>query len=253
MSLTVDAIHRYPVKGLTPERLSQVQVKPGETLPADRRYAIENGPSGFDAAAPEWKAKTYYLMLMRDERLATLRSRYDDATHVLTIHADGAEVARGDLATPDGRAAIENYFARSFAAELQGQPKILHAEGYSFSDVPKKVISLINLASVQDVARMVGRDTIDPLRFRGNLHVAGLPAWQEFDLIGKTLAIGAARIRVVKRIVRCAAVNVDPTSGARDLQIPKTLMQNLGHMDCGVYGEVVVGGLIAEGDAIAIA
>ena len=49
----IQAIYRYPVKGLSPQPLGRVALKPGETLPADRLYAIENGPSGFDPAAPQ--------------------------------------------------------------------------------------------------------------------------------------------------------------------------------------------------------
>jgi uncharacterized protein len=52
--------------------------------------------------------------------------------------------------------------------------------------------------------------------------------------------------------VRCAATNVDPDTGIRDLTIPHTLMQRFGHGDCGVYGEVVNGGTIATGDAISL-
>ena len=48
----IDAIYRYPVKGLSPQRLQQVALSAGETVPADRLYAIENGPSGFDPARP---------------------------------------------------------------------------------------------------------------------------------------------------------------------------------------------------------
>jgi uncharacterized protein len=50
--------------------------------------------------------------------------------------------------------------------------------------------------------------------------------------------------------VRCAATNVDPVTGIRDLEIPKTLMQSFGHADCGVYGEVVQAGEIAVGDPL---
>ena len=50
----ITGLYRYPVKGLTPESLAKVALSPGQTLPADRRYAIENGPSGFDTAAPAW-------------------------------------------------------------------------------------------------------------------------------------------------------------------------------------------------------
>lgn len=248
-SATIASIYRYPVKGLTPERLDRVALTPGQTLPADRRYAIENGDSGFDPAHPQWKAKTHYLMLMRNERLAALDSHYDDATHVLTIRKHGHEAVRGDLATDAGRKAVEDWFTANFAAELRGPPRILSAPNYSFSDVPKKVVSLINLASVAAVAAMV-KAAVDPLRFRGNLMVSGWPAWHEFDLLGHTLTIGDARLRIVKRIVRCAATNVDPATAERDMNIPQTLMRELGHADLGVYAEVISGGEVATGDAI---
>ena len=86
----ITKIYRYPVKGLTPEPLPRVALEVGQTLPADRRYAIENGPSGFDPADPRWMSKAYFLMLQRDEWLAGLQTHFDDASCVLTIHHDGA-------------------------------------------------------------------------------------------------------------------------------------------------------------------
>lgn len=251
MTASIQSIYRYPVKGLSPERMAQVSLTPGQTLPADRAYAIENGPSGFDPKAPQYFPKQRFLMLMRNERLAALDTRYDVEGHTLSISLNGTEAARGDLRTPDGRAAIEEFFARYSADELRGAPKILQGNGHSFSDVAAKVVSIINLASVAAVESAVGAP-VDPLRFRGNLHVEGWPAWREFDLLGHTLAIGDVRLKVVKRIVRCAATNVEPRTGIRDLEIPKTLMQTFGHMDCGVYAEVTAGGAISAGDAIKI-
>src|ERR1017187_8954442 len=99
----IDAIYRYPVKGLTPQRLERTTLAPRATLPADRLYAIENGPSGFDPADPKYFPKQRFLMLMRNERLAGLRTDYDEATHTLTIQWEGREAARGDLRTKEGR------------------------------------------------------------------------------------------------------------------------------------------------------
>ena len=246
---TLTSIYRYPVKGLTPQPYQRVTLRTGQTLPNDRRYAVENGPSAFDPAAPAWLAKTHFLMLMRNERLAALRTSFDDATHVLTIRLDGAEVARGDLETADGRAAIERYLASYCASDLKGPPKVLTAPPHSFSDVAKKVVSIINLASLRAIEQVVGRP-VDPLRFRANLYVEGWPAWSEFDLLNKPIAIGKARAKVVKRIVRCAATNVDPVTAARDLEIPQTLQRSFGHGDCGIYAEVTQDGEIAIGDAI---
>ena len=247
---TIRAIYRYPVKGLTPEPLARAALALGATIPGDRLYAIENGPSGFDPAAPAYFPKARFLMLMKNERLAWLRTRLDDATHTLVVECDGREAARGDLRTPEGRAAIEQFFAGFCADELSGPPKVLAAPGHSFSDVAAKVVSIINLASVAALENVVGVP-VDPLRFRGNVYVHSWPAWHEFDLVGREIAIGKdARLKIVKRIVRCAATNVDPVTGMRDLAIPETLLRTFGHADCGVYGEVIAAGEIAEGDAI---
>jgi uncharacterized protein YcbX len=111
-------------------------------------------------------------------------------------------------------------------------------------------VSIINLASVAAIEDAVGAP-VDPLRFRGNLQVEGWPAWHEFDLLNQEIAIGpSARLKVVKRIVRCAATEVDPITGLRDLPIPKTIMKAFGHTDCGVYAEVIEGGPVATGDAV---
>ena len=53
----IASLYRYPVKGLSPEPLASVALETGQTLPADRRYAIENGPSGFDPAAARLAAQ----------------------------------------------------------------------------------------------------------------------------------------------------------------------------------------------------
>jgi MOSC domain-containing protein len=252
---TLQGIYRFPVKGLTPEPLQQVALMPGQTVPNDRLYAIENGPSGFDPSAPSYQPKIRFLMLMRNERLATLRTRFDDESHMLTVTYDGHEAARGDLRTSTGRAAIEAFFASFSADDLRGPPKILHAPGFSFSDVAAKVVSIINLASVADLETIIGAP-VDPLRFRANLYVTGWPAWQELDMVGRTLTVGdgimrhGVTLKITKRIVRCAATNVDPVTGARDLAIPDTLMKTFGHADCGVYAQVTTPGAISVGDRL---
>lgn len=248
---TVRSIYRYPIKGLSAESLRSTALAAGATIAGDRLYAVENGPSGFDPAAPAYFPKQRFLMLMRNESLARLETRFDPATQTLRVRRDGREAASADLSTTEGRAAIEAFFAAYCAGELRGPPKILHAPGHSFSDVARKVVSIINLASVAAVESAVGKP-VDPLRFRANLYVEGWPAWSEFDLIGREIAIGRdARARVVKRIERCAATNVEPGTGLRDMTIPKTLLQTFGHTDCGIYAEVVTGGDIAIDDVVA--
>jgi uncharacterized protein YcbX len=251
--MRIASLHRYPVKGLSPERLPQAKLATGAYFPGDRLFAIENGPSGFDPQQPAHQPKIKFLMLMRNESLARLATHYEDTTGELVIQEGGREAIRGDLATREGRLAIEAFFRRFMPAELHGPPKLLTApEGFRFTDSRTGFVSLINLASVRSLEEAIGAP-VDPLRFRGNLHVDGLEPWAEFDLVGRTIATpSGVRLHVTKRIVRCAATNVDPATGLRDLEIPNALMQTYGHFDCGVYAEVITGGLIAEGDRFTV-
>ena len=150
-------------------------------------------------------------MLMRNESLARLTTRYLDATTTLVIHEGGKEVARGDVTTSAGRLAIETFFRRFMPAELRGPPKVLAApDGFRFTDSRSGFVSLINLASVAALGDVMGA-SIDPLRFRGNLHVEGIEPWAELDLVGQVLTTrSGVRLKVTKRIQRCAATEVDP-------------------------------------------
>ena len=244
-------LYRYPVKGMTGQKLAATDLAAGETLPHDRRFAIVHGASQCDPTAPSWQPKRQFLQRMTDERLALLGIDYDDATEALTLKRDGKQVARGLLSLPIGQELI-NQFLHAFMKDPRGALKIVSAPGIAFTDKPEKLVSLINLASVKDIER-VTRAPVDPRRFRGNLILDGLPAWAEFDWIGRELTIGPARLKVVSRITRCAATNVNPATGDRDLNIPKALITGFGHADCGIYAEVLAGGRIAEGDAVAVA
>ncbi|MEZ0169225.1 MOSC domain-containing protein [Microvirga sp. TS319] len=251
MSIRIASLQRYPVKGLSPETLETAALAKGGYFPGDRLFAIENGPAGFDPENPQHQPKIKFLMLMRNESLARLRTRYLDSITTLFIEEGEREVARGDLTTREGRLAIEAFFRRFMAKELRGPPKVLAApEGFRFTDSRRGFVSLINLASVRQIESVVGAP-VDPLRFRGNVHLDGLEPWAEFDLVGQVLTTASGvRLKVTKRIERCAATNVDPATGIRDLQIPKSLMGAYGHFDCGIYAEVLSDGAIAVGDSL---
>lgn len=252
----VCALYRYPVKGLSPEALTQTVLTAGETVPFDRAYAIENGPGRFDPAAPRHLPKTNFLMLMRDERLATLETRLDTTTQVLTVRRAGRQVARGDLKSRLGRQLIEQFLAAYMKAELRGAPRIVEAAGHSFSDVAAKCLHIVNLDSVAEIARVIGKP-VDPLRFRANVYLEGLQPWAEFGWLGKHIGVSGAEgapvaLKVFKRTQRCAATNVDPASGVRDLAIPAELSRTWGHSDMGIYAMVAAGGTIAVGDALTV-
>ncbi|MGF1650799.1 MAG: MOSC domain-containing protein [Hyphomicrobiaceae bacterium] len=245
----VAELYRYPVKGLTPHRLEQVGLEPGRTFPRDRAYAIENGPGRFDPLAPKHLPKINFLMLMRNEQLAAIKTEFDDANDTLTIKRDGKQVARGQLTTRVGRAMIEQFIAGYMPTALRGAPKIVASDGHTFSDVAAHCVHIVNLETVRALERVVQRE-VHPLRFRANIYADGLPAWSEFDWIDKTIAVGDIRMRVWARTQRCDATNVDPLSAARDMSIPATLQRAFGHTDLGVYASIIDAGVLRAGDRI---
>lgn len=250
-AVRIEALYRYPVKGLSPEPLQDVVLEAGAYFPDDRLFAVENGPSGFDPANPKHQPKIKFLMLMRNEALARLATHYDPPSGILTIRSEGVVVAEGVLNDPTARLAIETFLKGYLPDELRGEPRLLAAPtGFRFTDSPSGFVSLINLASVSALETMTGA-AVDPLRFRANLHVSGLAPWAELDLVGRTVVgPGGMTLRIIKRTERCAATNVDPATGIRDLTIPRTIDQHLGHTDCGVYAEVLEGGRLQVGDSL---
>jgi uncharacterized protein YcbX len=252
MTVTAPAlvgIYRYPVKGLSAEAMTTVNLEAGETLPYDRAWAIENGGRSFDPAAPRFLPKIHFLMLMRDERLAALMTRFDEETQTLTINRDGRAVVSGGLSTPTGRMVIEQFLAAFMKQSLRGAPRIVSAPDHTFADSREKCVHLVNLASVRELERTAGR-AVDHLRFRPNLVIDGVAPWTELSWVGRDITIGAARLIVTARTERCAATNVDPATGARDMDIPAVLGRKWGHMDFGVYAKVTTGGALSVGDAV---
>jgi uncharacterized protein len=250
MSGHVAAIFRHPVKGFTPEPIDHADLKPGEGFPHDRIFAVENGPSGFDPAAPVFLSKQKFTVLMNLPKVAAVRTRYDEATGTMAAEAPGAPTIVADMSGQEGRAAFAAWLAEVLGEEAQGPLRVVEAPGaWRFTDHPLGQVSIINLASVADLSRRMGVE-LDPLRFRANLYVEGWPAWAENEWARHRLMLGWATAEVFKPIVRCAATDVNLETAERDLEITKSLFDNYGHMNCGIYVRVTSPGRVGVGDAV---
>ena len=254
--VSVVRICRYPVKGLSAEVLERVALSPGKCLPHDRRFALAHAATRFNPQHPEWMPKTYFFMLMRDEKLAQLRTRFEESSGHLTIERDGQVLLRAQLTDAAGRDRINEFFVGFMKDSVRGPLRVVEAPGHTFSDARQKpnsstyhYVSIVNLASIAALEQEV-RVPVDPIRFRANLHIEGIPAWSEFDWVDAEITVGRARLRVVSPIVRCAATAVNPSTAERDLNIPAILQKTFGHPHMGVYAEVISGGEIVVGDSI---
>lgn len=250
-------ISRYPVKGLSEEILSEVEVTGGRGLPGDRLFALALADTEFDPLNPRPLPKTLFLMLARFAKLAELRSFFDAATSTLVLRHAGTALAAGRLKTQAGRRTIEEAIVRSMGDYLNGPPRIVEAEGHRFTDVSvhspvlMEAVSMINLASARDLEGKLGKE-VDPRRFRANLLVDGLGPWREFDLIDKEFTIGSVRVKGLQRTRRCPATEVNPDTTERDIRIPLELQRHYGHGDNGIYLSILSNGTLREGDAIAV-
>ncbi len=253
---TITALYRYPVKGLSPEPLDAVALEAGRGFPRDRELAITNGRWAYDAAHYVPRPKTDFLMLMQHERLAALRTRVSDDGGLLAVHAPDGSALDVSLDDPAALQRAGAFFA-AYLGGLDGSPRLVKAGSHRFTDVSvvsaslMHAVSLVNLASVRDLGRRMGL-VLDPLRFRANVYFDGGEPWEELAWIDRDLRLGAVPVRAVLRTRRCAATNVDPATGRRDLGIPQALIRHFRHGDLGVYVELQGAGTLHTGDLLHI-
>lgn len=249
-SAVIRHCYRYPIKGFTAEPLPSLHLVADEGIAGDRRYAVERTAGAFDPDDPAPLPKTKFVMLMKDERLALLRASYRDDGEI-AITGPGLEPFTANLDDPEGRARLEAVVAE-FLSDPELTPRVVDGGDHKFTDVSvtsdamMRAVSVINLASIRALGDALG-ETLDPLRFRANLYFDGLPAWSEFEWVGKRVAIGDVELEVVKRTRRCPATEVNPDSGARDIKMLKALREHFGHADMGVYAYVKTTGEVATG------
>ncbi|MGZ9098397.1 MAG: MOSC domain-containing protein [Brevundimonas sp.] len=246
----IAALWRHPVKGFTPEPLSVADLPTAGWFPGDRMFAVEDGPSGFDRAAPEHLPKQRFTVLMRTAEVAGVRTRWDEATRTLHAEADGEGVSIR-IDEPVARGHFVTWLESILGDAVTGPVRLVSAEGldHRFMDHPMGRISLLNLASVRDFEARVGRP-IDPRRFRANVWIEGWPAWVENHGADRDLTLGGARLTGVKPIVRCAATHVDPDTAARDFDLVPALFDQYGHRWCGLYATIAAGGPVRVGDSV---
>lgn len=252
--MRITAIQICPVKGLRPQGTDSIRLEVGRTPPGDRIYAIEASQPSASAAIPSPNDTWRYLTLSRNPKLGELASRFDGETHRLELRAPGGSRADGRLRDEGERAGLEAFIAAHMDGHIEGEVRIV-AQGERASNFAyyghEHFISLINLASVRALEEREGC-AIAKERFRGNVYFEGAAPWEEFSWVGRELRLGGARCVVEEPIERCAALDVNPETGARDMSLVSALRRHFSHRNLGVYVRLREGGEVAVGEAMAV-
>ena len=270
----VVALFRHPVKGFTPERLDTLQIQSDGRVAGDRVLAFRFA----DAAEPEeqrglahWP-KSKGLALQDFPTLAALDLSYDDENQRVRISHHGRLLAETGLDAA-GRtqlaAAVTQYVLDSSDNTRLRRPGRLplvlvgDGERARFQDRARGYVSVHSTASVAALAESMDQP-LDDRRFRSNIVIDGVEAWDELDWDGQ-VRIGDVTFAVEGPIVRCLATHANPDTGVRDAKVLTALTGQVG-LDKptlgrllllpGVSGDVADesgrGGVIHVGDEITI-
>lgn len=248
MTWTLAEIYRHPVKSLGEEALEQVTLEPGRPLPWDRAWAVGHAGTGWRPGRSPWADGGNWVNQTNVPRLAQVGVSFDEATRRLVLqHPDRPELSVSPD-EPGGAERIADWVAPLAESTIKVGPyHLCRADGEAFTDFQETHVSIGSVSSRRALEELAGRP-MEPIRFRMNLWLEGLPPWADLELVGQEIEIGDARLRVISRDRRCNATAASPATGTRDVQVPALLHQHLGHMDFGVYAQVVRGGTIRRGD-----
>jgi len=252
----VVALYRYPVKGFTPEECDTLTVLDEGRIAGDRVLGIRFADT--EVADDAWSRKTGMVALINTPGLARLNVRFDEKAFRLHITL-GTAVLVDEVLNPDGRrrigAVLEGYVLKLEENPLTDHPERLPlrviGDGHSprYHDDPAGRVTLHGRGSLQALQATLGNE-VSELRFRSNIAVDGLTAWEEQSWVGGKIRIGALEFDVVKTKTRCLATHANPITGERDLPILTTLTQKMGQenptfavamLPTGAGGQVRVG------------
>lgn len=232
---SVAALYRYPVKGLTAERLDRATVLGSGTFAGDRVLGLlfaDAGPPVSDG----WWPKDRFTVLMNTPALARLRARFDETTSRLSVALDGFTLVEAELGE-SGRAriaaAVTEYLLALDESPLHGHPEraplqlVGDVDSPAFHDSGASHVTVMGRPSVNALAEAAGGE-VDERRFRMNVVVDGLEPWEELSWVGRAIRIGELDFDVTKPVVRCLATHANPESGERDIEVLKTLTSVFG-------------------------
>lgn len=255
MTCTIKLINYCPVKSLSFQSINSCQIKKNLGMPNDRIFAFSRGIDYEKAKTIEKNPKERKLNNFLTLKNSPVLNKYNFSYNgnKLALILDGEEIISISADDQNEKSSLSKKLFE-LESTLINPIILLKNTEYPFYDTSHSnnvfnSISLINLNSIKDFENKIEED-VEFQRFRGNLYVDGISAWEERNWINKIIKINNTSFKVEKNIPRCVAINLKPKTEDNSLNLLNSLKKTYNHFDMGVYLTALDDGNINVGDHV---
>ena len=259
MSISISSINYCPVKSISFQTIANCEIRKNIGIVGDRIFAFSKGldlnqaqlfEKNLDERRGKWNkiltlknspALNKYNFIFDNNKLRFTQRNNE----IMTINAD--EIGEYELLSNKILELEKSLQKPLFLMKNKDTP--FFDTSISNKTVLNHSISLINLNSIEDFQSKINQK-IENQRFRGNIYINGIDAWEEQNWIGKIIKINDISFKVEKNIPRCVAINLKPNSDDKSLNLLQSLKKNYNHFDMGIYLTALNDGQINTGEKI---
>ena len=261
MSASISSINYCPVKSISFQTVSNCKIRKNIGIVGDRVFAFSKGlefnqaqlfRKNLDERRGKWNK---ILTLKNSPVLNKYNFKLED--NKLKFTQKKNEILTIDVSKTSEHELLSNKILE-LESSLQKPIFLMKNKDIPFFDtsISNKTllthsISLINNQSIEDFKNKINQE-IETQRFRGNIFVDGIEAWEERSWIGKIIKINNISFKVEKNIPRCVAINLKPNTDDNSLNLLQSLKKTYNHFDMGVYLTALDDGHINIGDNISL-
>ena len=261
MSPTISSINYCPVKSISFQSIDHCEIKKNIGILGDRIFAFSKNLDQdqvklFERNPEERKGKWNKILTLKNSPFLN-KYNFLLKEEKLTLTFKEKEILTIDVNISSERQKLSNKII-----ELENSLKepivLMQNKDFPFFDttISKKLdfinsVSLINVQSIIDFQKKIGKE-IEVPRFRGNICIDGLKAWEERNWIGKIIKINDISFKVEKNIPRCVAINLKPKTDNNSLNLLHSLKKTYNHFDMGIYLTPLNDGKIKISDKVGL-
>ena len=261
MSISISSINYCPVKSISFQTIKSCEIRKNTGIVGDRIFAFSKGldlnqARLFEKKLEERRGKWNKILTLKNSPVLNKYNFFFDndkltltqnSNKILTINSN--KTNEFELLTNKILEMEKSLQKPMFLMKNKDNP--FFDTSISNKTILNHSISLINNKSVEDFKNKTNLE-IETQRFRGNMFIDGIEAWEERNWIGKIIRINNIQFKVEKNIPRCVAINLKPNTDDNSLNLLQSLKKNYNHFDMGIYLTALDDGQVNIGDNVLI-